>query len=120
MYRISKFLLLGFTFIFLISCTKNKALGLICYQTFQSDTLNISYGNQILIDSIITTNESIQVALLTELHLNFKENQYLYIRLNKNLDSVVIHKRVCRININNDTFGLKIQLDSICKPQYFY
>ena len=104
--------------LFLIGCSKKQPLAFVCFSDFQKDRLTISYSNIILVDTIITTNESIGIAFLTDLYLDKTLSKHMSISLNNVItDSVSIENNLCSLLVSNNNGKLHIEKDTVCKPK---
>jgi hypothetical protein len=111
-------ILVTICYMFLVGCSKKKPLGFVCFSDFKKDRIKISYANTILADTIITTNESIGIALLTDLYLDKSLNQFLYLSLNNVVfDSVLIENKLCCLLVNFSNTKFQIKKDFICKQR---
>jgi hypothetical protein len=106
----------------LFGCGKKQVFGVTFFSNFDKDKVVVYYNNLIVLDSILTTDESTGLSFLG-LNLEKVPNAYLLVCVNDTIkEKIEIDKYLCRVDIN---FNLKrsnkliLKKDSICAPRIF-
>ena len=103
----------------LMNCTRPKSLGVLLLSGFKEDKVKVVYANKLILDSILTTNESQQLAHI--IILPKIEERYLCVCVNDKIcDSIIVKKSICGVYIAYRNTKIKFTADSICKPINFY
>ena len=114
---IKKQLIFILALFFLSGCSQNKLFEIVLFSDFDKDRVKLYYGNAVL-DSVITTDESIGIA--HRITLKQLPQKYLFININNEIiDSVMINKNTCGVLIEYKNMNLQIKTDSVCKKRRF-